>query len=144
MLVSDILQTKGHRVETVTPETLLVDLSIKLNAAKVGAMIVSSDGKQLNGIISERDVVRAFAENGAAVTTMKVRNNCTLVVHTCAPNDSIASVARLMTNKRIRHVPVVNDGQLVGIVSIGDVLKYRLDEMQLEANVLRDVAIAAR
>ncbi len=144
MLVSDILRTKGNSVESVAPYTPLAEFARKLKAAKVGAMIVSEDGHRLDGIVSERDIVGALADNGPAAATIKVADICTRGVYTCAPDDTVADVARMMTNRRIRHVPVVDDENLVGIVSIGDVLKHRLDEVQLEANVLRDVAIAAR
>jgi len=144
MLVSDILKTKGHEVQSVRSTATLSELAISLKAARVGVMIVSDDGRALDGIISERDIVGALADNGAAVENMRVGQVSTKAVLTCGRDSTVGEVARLMTTKRIRHVPVVDGDRIVGIVSIGDVLKYRLDEMQLEANVLRDVAIAVR
>lgn len=144
MLVSDILKSKGARVQSVTSTISLGALAAKLKAARVGVMIVSDDGKTLNGIISERDIVNAMADKGDTVCGLRVGDVCTKGVLTCERNSAISDVARLMTTRRIRHVPVVEDGEIVGIVSIGDVLKHRLDEVQMEANVLRDVAIAAR
>ncbi|MBU1212492.1 MAG: CBS domain-containing protein [Alphaproteobacteria bacterium] len=144
MLVSDILKTKGHEVQTVHSTTTLGELAIRLKAARVGVMIVSDDGRALDGIISERDIVGALADNGAGLENMRVGQISTKAVLTCGRDSTVGDVARLMTSKRIRHVPVVDGDRIVGIVSIGDVLKHRLDEMQLEANVLRDVAIAVR
>ncbi len=144
MQVSDILNEKGHKVRSVRPTLTIGALVHRFREEKVGAMIVSSDGDSLDGIISERDVVNALAEMGSAVDSARVSDLCSMAVHTCMPDDSVSKVARLMTQERIRHVPVLNKGRLVGIVSIGDVLKNRVVEMELEANVLRDVAIAAR
>lgn len=144
MLIADILKAKGHKVQSVTSKTPLGALSGALKAAEVGAMIVSDDGKSLDGIISERDVVAAMADHGSVVLSLCVGDVCTKAVYTCSRNSTVGEVAQLMTTRRVRHVPVVEGDRVVGIVSIGDVLKSRLDEMQLEANVLRDVAIAAR
>ncbi len=144
MLVSDILKEKGHTIRTVPPTLTIGELSNRLRTEKVGAMIVSIDGRSLDGIISERDIVHGLADHGAHLDSIPVAELCTSAVHTCRPDDSVGKVARLMTVKRVRHVPVVQDDRLVGIVSIGDVLKHRLVEVQLEANVLRDVAIAVR
>jgi CBS domain-containing protein len=108
-------------------------------------MIVSRDGRALEGIISERDVVRALAVDENKVLSLPVSALMTRAVVTCSPDDTVADVARVMTQQRVRHLPV-RDGanQLIGIISIGDVLKHRLDEMQFEATVLRDIAIAGR
>lgn len=144
MLVSDILKSKGHKVQSVKSIATLGELAVSLKAARVGVMIVSDDGKALDGIISERDIVGAMAEHGSGVETLRVGDVSTKAVLTCGLDSTVGEVARLMTTKRIRHVPVVDGDRIVGIVSIGDVLKHRLDEMQLEANVLRDVAIAVR
>ncbi|MBU2582218.1 MAG: CBS domain-containing protein [Alphaproteobacteria bacterium] len=144
MLVADILKTKGHRVQSVTSKTPISELAVRLKAEKVGAMIVSDNGKSLDGIISERDIVGAMSDHGEGVFGLRVGQVCTKAVHTCSRSSTVSDVARMMTTRRVRHVPVVDGGSIVGIVSIGDVLKHRLDEMQLEANVLRDVAIAVR
>lgn len=144
MKVADILQEKGHAVRTVPPTLTIGALAHRLKDELVGAMIVSTDGRSLDGIISERDIVHGIADRGSAVDSVRVSDLCTKAVYTCSPEDSVSEVARLMTHKRVRHVPVVDKGRLVGVVSVGDVLKCRLHEMQLEANVLRDVAIAVR
>jgi CBS domain-containing protein/beta-phosphoglucomutase-like phosphatase (HAD superfamily) len=142
MKVSTILQTKGSNVKTITASASVRELSQRLKSDAVGAMVVVSDGGQLAGIISERDVARGLAEHGAALPSLPVSELMTKGVVTCAPEDSIANISKIMTQRRIRHLPVLQGGDLVGLVSIGDVLKYRLDEVQLEANVLRDYAIA--
>ena len=144
MKVSDILQIKGSVVKTVRPDTSARELSVQLRAEQIGAMIVSSDGRSINGIVSERDLAYALAAHGNELPTLTVSRLMTKVVVVCAPEDSITHVMKLMTQRRVRHLPVKEGDQLVGIISIGDVLKHRLDEVELEANVLRDYAIAAR
>lgn len=142
MKVAEILKTKGSAVMAVRPTDTIGTLAKRLRLEKVGAMIVSSDDHSLDGIISERDVVYGLAAYGNDVLNMPVSELMTRAVVTCSPDDSIADVAKIMTLRRVRHLPVKEGARLVGIVSIGDVLKHRLDEMQLEANVLRDYAVA--
>jgi len=144
MKVADILRIKGSVVKTVTPDKTALELSEKLRAEQIGAMVVSDDGKSIDGIISERDLAYALAAHGSELSRISVSKLMTRVVVVCSPEDSIADVMKLMTQRRIRHLPVKDGDHLVGIISIGDVLKYRLDEAELEANVLRDYAIAAR
>jgi CBS domain-containing protein len=144
MRVADILRIKGSTVKTVTPDETALELSEKLNAAQIGAMIVSDDGTSIDGIISERDLAYGLAAHGRELPRIAVSKLMTKVVFVCSPEDSITDVMKLMTQRRIRHLPVKDDAQLVGIISIGDVLKHRLGEVQLEANVLRDYAMAAR
>jgi CBS domain-containing protein len=144
MQVSDILDEKGRNVSSVRPTLTIGALAHRFRDEQVGAMIVSSDGVSLDGIVSERDVIHGLAELGSGIDAVRVSDLCSTAVHTCSPTDSISKVARLMTHQRIRHVPVVENGRLVGIISIGDVLKHRVVEMELEANVLRDVALAVR
>jgi CBS domain-containing protein len=146
MKVQSILKSKKTAaVLTVRPEDTILKLVQRLRVEGVGAMIVSRDGSALEGIISERDVVRALAVDENKVLSLPVSALMTRAVVTCSPDDTVADVARVMTQQRVRHLPV-RDGanQLIGIVSIGDVLKHRLDEMQFEATVLRDIAIAGR
>lgn len=142
MRVADILKVKGSSVKTIEPGATLKTFAHQLNAESVGAMVVRDSAGGLTGIISERDLVRGFSEYGVELAGMKVSDLMTRAVVTCSPDDGVAAVAKVMTQRRIRHLPVVKDGALVGLVSIGDVLKHRLDEVQLEANVLRDFAIA--
>jgi CBS domain-containing protein len=144
MRVADILRIKGSTVKTVTPDETALELSEKLRAAQIGAMIVSEDGTSIDGIISERDLAYGLASHGRELPRIAVSKLMTKVVLVCSPEDSITDVMKLMTQRRIRHLPVKDGAQLVGINSIGDVLKHRLGEVQLEANVLRDYAMAAR
>lgn len=141
MKVSEILKSKGGDVMTVSPDTDIGMLAHRLRTARVGAMPVVSGGK-LEGIISERDVTHGLAEHGAKLLTMPVEKLMTRGVITVAPEDTLARVARLMTDRRIRHLPVIEGGALVGMVSIGDVVKHRLAEVELTANVMQDLAIA--
>jgi CBS domain-containing protein len=144
MKVSDIIQTKGSLVKTVSPETSALELAVRLHSDQIGAMVVSSDGKSIDGIVSDRDLAYGLAAHGIELPMIAVSRLMTNVVIVCSPADSITSVMRLMTQKRVRHVPVKEGDQLVGIISIGDILKHRLDELELEANIMRDYAIAAR
>ncbi len=144
MRVADILKGKGTEVITVKPTETIAGFAQRLRLAGVGAMIVSQDGHSLDGIISERDIAYALPMHGPELHEMRVSDLMTTSVVTCKPQDSIADVAKIMTMRRIRHVPVKESGRLVGVISIGDVLKHRLSEIELEANVLRDIAIAGR
>ena len=144
MKVSDILQVKGPAVKTVRPHTSARELSVQLRAEQIGAMIVSNDGKSIDGLVSERDLAYALAAHGEELPKLTVSRLMTKVVVVCSPEDSITKVMKLMTQRRVRHLPVKEGDQLVGIISIGDVLKHRLDEVELEANVMRDYAVAAR
>jgi CBS domain-containing protein len=144
MKVSDILKIKGSKVEWVTPDTSAGELSVRLHGAQIGAMIVSSDGRTIDGIVSERDLAYGIAAHGRDLPTLPVSRLMTKAVVVCSPEDTITQVMRRMTQFRVRHLPVKEGDQLVGIVSIGDVLKHRLDELELETNVIRDYAVAAR
>ena len=139
--VSDILKAKGPAVKTIEANATMRALAQSLRVEAVGALIVKDATGALQGIISERDLARGIAEFGSDLPSMPVSALMTKAVITCAPEDSVAAVAKVMTQRRIRHLPVVADGALTGLISIGDVLKYRLDEVQLEANVLRDYAM---
>ena len=144
MKVAEVLKGKGSEIKSIAPTATVRELAERLRAEDVGAMIVSSGQGDIAGIVSERDVVRAFASHGSSLETMRVSDLMTRRVFTCSPDDSVAQIARTMTERRIRHLPVRDGERLVGMVSIGDVLKRRIDEVQLEANVLRDYAIAHR
>ncbi len=144
MLVSDILRTKGPAVETVRPDDTALSFSKQLRAQRIGATVVSRDGVSLDGIISERDLAYGLAVHGAHLPHVLVSDLMTTAVITCSPHDTVATVMAVMTQRRIRHLPVLENGRLVGLISIGDVLKHRLGEIQMEANVLRDYAIAVR
>jgi len=142
MHVADILKRKGTAVITVRPDQSIEHLAQRLRAERVGAAIVSEDGATVDGIISERDVSHGLAVHGVAITNLTVADLMTKGVVTCSPDDTIAHVARVMTQRRIRHLPVTVGQELAGIVSVGDVVKHRLDELELEANVLRDYAVS--
>jgi CBS domain-containing protein len=144
MKVADILRIKGSTVKTVTPDKTALQLSEQLRDEQIGAAIVSDDDKSIDGIISERDLAYGLAAHGSKLPGIAVSELMTKVVIVCSPEDSVTDVMKLMTERRTRHLPVKDGDRLVGIISIGDVLKHRLGEMQLEANVLRDYAIAAR
>jgi CBS domain-containing protein len=133
--IADVLRNKGAGVLTVTPDTLVSDLLTGLVTRNVGAMVVVGP-HGLAGIVSERDVVRMLHEHGAAALGRRVADIMTSRVITCSPDDAVDSLSGLMTTHRVRHVPVVDDGQLVGIVSIGDVVKTRMDALQAERQQL--------
>ncbi len=144
MRVAEILKVKGSMVMAVRPAQTIRSLTQRFRQEGVGAMIVSDDNGSLDGIITERDVAYGLAVHGCKLLDLPASALMTTAVVTCSPDDSIAQVARVMTERRIRHLPVKVDRRLVGIVSIGDVLKYRIAEMQVEAHVLRDIAVACR
>ena len=142
MKVAEILKQKGQDVISVRPTESIETLAHRLRLARIGAMVVLGEGGALDGIISERDIIHGIAEHGARCLELTVADLMTRRVITCTPEDSVTRIARIMTESRIRHLPVVEGGNLVGVVSVGDVVKNRLEEMSLEANVLRDIAIA--
>lgn len=141
MSIQSILDHKGSKVVTIAPDTRVGAAAHRLRLEHIGAIIITSDGR-IEGILSERDIVYGLTEHGAAVVDLPVSALMSRNVHTCRPTAEIRDVMRLMTMHRIRHVPVVENGALRGIVSIGDVVKSRLEDMELETNVLRDYAVA--
>ena len=144
MRINDLLRVKGTRVVTVTPDTNVRQLLQVLAEHGIGAVVVSVDGKSVDGIVSERDVVRAFALRGAAVMSEPVTEIFTAEVRTVAPDTTLDDVMRLMTEHRMRHAPVLVDGALGGLVSIGDVVKHRMDELESERSALSDYITTAR
>jgi len=144
MQVSDILKAKGTRVLTVRPEEAISTFIRRIKLEKVGAMVVSTDGIRPEGIITERDIVHGLSAHGSELLAMQVREVMTKRVLTCAPGDSIKEVMIKMTQGRTRHLPVMEGGRLAGMISIGDVVKSRLENAELEANVLRDYITTAR
>jgi CBS domain-containing protein len=137
MRITDVLRHKGDLVMTIRPDASVRDLLEQLAQFKIGALIVSEGGSQISGIVSERDVVRHLHTDGADLLDKPVSAIMTADVVSCAPEDSIDDLMALMTERRFRHVPVVDaDSRLVGIVSIGDVVKNRIDELQLERDQL--------
>ena len=144
MRINDVLRVKGAEVVTVTPDTTVRQLLQVLAEHKIGAVVVSVDGTSVDGIVSERDVVRAFAQRGAAVMSEPVTEIYTAEVRTVTPDTTLDDVMRLMTEHRMRHAPVVVDGALSGLVSIGDVVKNRMDELETERTALSDYISTAR
>jgi len=136
MRIADVLRRKGNKVATIEPGESVARLLDLLAEYGVGALVVSSDGSAVDGIVSERDVVRHLQRAGAAVLDAPVEQIMTTPVRTCAPAAAVDDLMRVMTEHRIRHVPVVVDGVLSGIVSIGDVVKHRIDELQIERDQL--------
>ena len=138
MQISQVLRRKGRDVATVDGgESVRTALEL-LARHGVGALVVSSDGRHIDGILSERDIARGLHEHGAGLLTEPVSSVMTADVLTCVPTASVTELAQTMTDHRIRHIPVVDDGKLVGIVSIGDVVKARLDELESERAQLVD------
>jgi CBS domain-containing protein len=135
MRISDVLRDKGSVVATVDPGTTVAGLVALLAQHNVGALVVL-DGDKVVGIVSERDVVRRLHDRGADLLNATVGDIMTRDVITCGPEDSVDSLAPRMTARRIRHMPVVVDGRLIGIVSIGDVVKHRIDRLESERNQL--------
>jgi len=143
MNVETILRTKGSDVATIRPDETVGGAVKELISRNVGALVVSEDGETLDGIISERDIVHGLADHGAALLSLNVAAMMTRRVVTCRLSDSVYQLMAEMTNRRIRHFPVVEDGRLRGIVSIGDVVKSRLDEVEYEASSLRSFIAGA-
>ena len=142
MSIQSILNHKGNKVVAISPDTKVGIAAHRLRLERIGAVVVTGEGLRIEGILSERDIVYGLTEHGAAVLDLPVSALMSRNVLTCKPDSPIAEVMRLMTLHRIRHVPVAENGVLRGIVSIGDVVKSRLEDMELEANVLRDYAVA--
>jgi CBS domain-containing protein len=138
MFVSDILMQKGDRVIAARPDEVLAAAIATLSARRIGALLVLDDDGRLMGILSERDVLHAVARQAANALALRVADVMTTPVITCDPDDTVEHVMQLMTDNRFRHLPVVRRGLLLGVVSIGDVVKCRIDETRREAEVLRE------
>jgi CBS domain-containing protein len=134
--ILNLLEAKGASVHTIGPDGPVADLVAELARHGIGALVVSSDGTHIEGIVSERDVVRRLHHVGGALLDQPVSSIMTSTVRTCSPDDDIESLIVTMTEHRIRHVPVVHDGVLAGIVSIGDVVKSRMDELEQDRKAL--------
>ena len=144
MRISDLLRVKGAQVVTVPPDTTVGRLVTVLTEHRIGAVVVSGDGASVDGIVSERDIVRALALRGAAVLSEQVTAIYTADVHTVTPETELDDVARMMTERRVRHAPVTVDGGLRGIVSIGDVVKSRIGELESERAALTNYITGTR
>jgi CBS domain-containing protein len=144
MTVSEILKAKGADVVTIGRDATVGEAVRQLRAENIGALVVSPDGRAVEGVFSERDVLRGLADHGEGLLRLKVDDLMTAHARTCSPDDGVEKVMLEMTELRARHFPVVDGGRLVGIVSIGDVVRNRLEEVTLETSVLRDTYIAGR
>jgi CBS domain-containing protein len=139
MLVRAILHAKGAEVVTIAEDATVGEAARTLAKHGIGALVIASDDRDVRGILSERDIVRGLATKGLEVLDAPVGGLMTTVVATCSPDDGLDSLMATMTDQRVRHLPVVDDeAHLAGIISIGDVVKHRLDELQVEAQTLHD------
>ena len=138
MRVSNLLDRKGSVVATIQKDATVAEAVSELRQQGIGALVVSPDGARIEGILSERDVVRRLADGHEGFTEDPVSSIMSTSVHTCEPDDEVDVLMTIMTERRIRHVPVVADGKLCGIVSIGDVVKSRIDELERDAQELAE------
>ena len=138
MLIAQILAGKGSNVISTRPEATIAEVAGLLKQKRIGAVVVTDADGRLCGIISERDLARGLADHGAGLLRMKVAELMTAEVVTCSPEDGLETLMQTMTERRFRHLPVVRDGELIGIISIGDVVKHRLQELEVETHMLKD------
>jgi predicted transcriptional regulator len=143
MTIESILRRKGTSVATIAPEASIKRAADWLRAKNIGALVVMRETAVL-GLVSEREIVHAFSRYGEAAGLMPVKEIMQYGVTTVSPDESVIRVMKLMTHHRVRHMPVLRDGKLAGIVSIGDIVKHRLEDLELETSVLRDIYNAAR
>jgi CBS domain-containing protein len=143
MNVEAILRNKGRGVATIRPDAPITAALALLTERNIGALVVSTDDKAVEGIVSERDIVHGLADRGSRFLSEQVAAAMTRRVVTCSPQDDVADLMVLLTNRRFRHLPVVEDDRLCGIVSIGDLVKSRLDEIEHEARSLRSFIAGA-
>ncbi|MFQ5472388.1 MAG: CBS domain-containing protein [Dehalococcoidia bacterium] len=140
MIVSAILKQKGADVETTHPEVSVAEAARRLTEKGIGSLVVCDTQGKVVGILSERDIIKGIPTHGQAVFGLPIKSIMTARIVACAPNDQVKQIMSIMTSQRVRHVPVMADHRLLGIISIGDVVKSRLGQTELELNVLRDHA----
>lgn len=139
MDIQAILAVKGRAVSTIRPEVPVAEAMRRMREERIGALVISEDGSRIQGIISDRGILHAITERGVGVLEERIDGIMAREVFTCTPRDRVGSIMRLMTDQRIRHIPVVGeDGLLYGLISIGDVVKHRMDEVQREAEAMRE------
>ena len=143
MNVATILKQKGRSVATVAPTATLQEVAKRLAQRRIGALVVVGSRGQIEGIVSERDIIRALSETGAGCLGRPVADTMTRQVATCQETDTLDEMMAMMTQGRFRHVPVVTDGDLVGIISIGDVVKRRIEDVEREAAQIREYIATA-
>lgn len=144
MSVGEILHKKGKKVISVPSTTPIMEAVGRMRREKVGALVVSSDGHSVDGIISERDVLNALATEGTALLDHTVADIMTRRVELCGPEDNTKQIMAIMTQRRFRHMPVIDDNGLCGMISLGDIVKQRLEEAEIETNVAREALIFSR
>ncbi len=136
--ISQILKDKGNRVVTIEPDATIAEVVDVLQRERIGAIVVMQEKEELVGIISERDVAHGLAEHGAELLAKRVADLMTRGVVTCTPESTVQEIMKEMTVRRFRHLPVVKDGALLGVISIGDVVKNRLEELETETTMLQE------
>lgn len=144
MLVSSVLKTKGASVITVDPDQVIWSVLRRYQRHGVGALVVTDDDGKLIGMLSERDLVNGLAAKGKDFLDLRVADVMSTRIPTCEPSDTITNVMAVMTDRRTRHLPVLDRGRLCGLISIGDVVKARLGDVELENQILRDLARSHR
>jgi len=137
MLISTILHEKGGDIISVTATTSIEDVTKVLKERRIGAVLVLEDDGTIDGVLSERDIVRGLASNGTSVLKLEAKTLMTHDVITCTSAQDLRGAMKIMTKNRIRHLPIVDDGKLIGLISIGDLVKYRIAEAEQEAEALR-------
>ena len=138
MQVSVLLQSKGTEVVTVRPEASIAEVAIVLAEHRIGAVVVTGHGRSIDGVLSERDIVRALARPDDGMLAVTARSLMTTEVVTCEPDTTVEELMATMTERRIRHVPVLVDGELAGLVSIGDVVKHHIATLEHETKAMHD------
>src|SRR3712207_1985444 len=141
MIVEHILAEKGHDVVTIEPERTLLETARLLDEKRIGAVVVNDADHPVLGILSERDIARAVAQRGAAVLDEPVSQYMTARLFTCTRSCTVSDLMELMTDRKVRHVPIVERGRLSGIISIGDVVKRRLSELEAEERLMHDYTV---
>jgi CBS domain-containing protein len=145
MIVKSLLKNKpSNEVATTQADQTVAEATRLLYQRRIGALVVTDDQDEMAGILSERDIVRGMALHGEMVQAMRVRDLMTSAVLVCHPDDSLDKLMGVMTNNRVRHLPVVEDGHMIGIITIGDVVKARLEEATMHVDSLRDYVMAGR
>ncbi|MGI9490573.1 MAG: CBS domain-containing protein [Geminicoccaceae bacterium] len=143
MFVRQILNSKGDSIVSIGPSAMVADIAALMSKERIGAIVVLDVDERIAGIVSERDITRGLAEHGATLLEMRADRIMTRDVVTCSPEDGIDGLMRKMTSGRFRHLPVVDKAKMVGIVSIGDIVKHRLEELEAEASLLQDYIAGA-
>jgi len=143
MTVSTILADKGREVVTIEPSASLADAARLLAEKRIGAALVLGADQRIAGILSERDIVRALAAHGAAALDASISQTMTRKVETCTIRETVTNIMERMTIGKFRHMPVVDQGRVVGVVSIGDIVKHRVQEMERESAAMRDYIVSA-